>query len=266
MSKSFINFLGTAVICATIGIVTAAKGSQIVSAVAYVLAAITGISAVLLLINPNFFRNLHGFGVAWLISAAGFGVLAYYLKFLEGCGDAALAIAGISALSAVSAIGHGIYPTSPRKSSMITLALDPGLFVVITWIALSGINAPVEMFQADVADKVVNLPQQEFGVIDTMIAIVTELFRGNPVRVNGVLPFPQFFLLLHMAWNFIKVMKSYSWWFVGSSLALPFLIVALIKHVPHELCLVTNLVGGLTISATLIAIFSLKRHWTVEVS
>jgi hypothetical protein len=277
MSKSFTCFLGTAVMLLTIGVVTKITGNPRLAAVSFTLGSISGVFSILLLINSNFFNNLHKFGVAWMVSAASFGVLAYYLKSIEGCGDAALTCAGICALSAISAIGHGVYPTSQRKSSLVTLALDPVLFIAITWIALSGINAPTEMFQAGsvatieqttnavedvgVADQMANLPQQEFEVMDTMIGITINIFKGNPVKVNGVMPFPHFFLLIHMIWNFFKVMRSYSYWFLGSSIAIPFVIVAWLKHTPKTFGPgVYTMIG---ISAVVIAVFSISlwKHW-----
>ena len=264
MSKSFICFLGTTVMCLTIGIILTVIGYPMFSAVALILGAISGIFTIQLLANTNFFQTIHKVGVAWLISAIGFGILAYYLKSIEGCGDAALTCAGICALSAISAIGHGIYPHSQRNSSLVTLVLDPLLFIAITWIALSGIDAPIEMFQADVADKMVNLPQQEFGVIDTMIGITINLFKGNPIKVNGVMPFPHFFLLIHMIWNFFKVMRSYSYWFVGSSIAIPFMIVTWIKHMPRTWCPSVYLMIGASLVVLATFAISLKNHWRIE--
>ena len=236
------------------------------SAVALILGAISGIFTIQLLANTNFFQTIHKVGVAWLISAIGFGILAYYLKLIEGCGDAALGCAGICALSAISAIGHGIFPTSPRSSSLVTLALDPILFIAITWIALSGANAPIEMFQADVADQMANLPQQEFGVIDTMIGITINIFKGNPVKVNGVMPFPHFFLLIHMIWNFFKVMRSYSYWFVSSSVAIPFVIVLWKNYTPRIWGPPVYLMIGLSLVVLATFVISLKNHWNVEAS
>jgi len=254
-------FLGTAVMCLTLGVILQVTGNPRFSGIAYTLGAITGVFSILLLANPSFFKNLHKIGVAWVVSAVGFGILAYYLKGIENCGSAALTFAGICALSAISAIGHGIYPASQRSSSLVTLALDPILFIAITWIALSGANAPIEIFQADIADQMLNLPQQEFGVMDTMIGIVINIFKGNPVKVNGVMPFPHFFLLIHMIWNFLKVMRSYSYWFLGSSIALPFLIVTWIKHVPRTPGLAMYLVGSLTFLAVIAFGVSLYKHW-----
>jgi len=264
MSKSFMNFLCTAVMLLTIGVITKVTGNPRLSVTSFTLGLISGAFSILLLINPNFFKNLHKVGVTCLISAAGFGILAYYLKSIEGCGDAALTCAGICALSAISAIGHGIYPHSQRNSSLVTLVLDPLLFIAITWIALSGIDAPIEMFQADVADKMVNLPQQEFGVIDTMIGITINLFKGNPIKVNGVMPFPHFFLLIHMIWNFFKVMRSYSYWFVGSSIAIPFMIVTWIKHMPRTWCPSVYLMIGASLVVLATFVISLKNHWRIE--
>lgn len=261
MSKSFMNFLSVAVMCLTIGVITKVTGNPRLSTAFYVLGAISGVFSILLLINPNFFKNLHKFGVAWMVSTVLFGILAYYLKGIENCGDAALTCAGICALSAISAIGHGVYPTSQRSSSLVTLALDPILFIAITWIALSGVNAPIEMFQADVADQMANLPQQEFGVIDTMITITVNIFKGNPVEVNGVMPFPHFFLLVHMVWNFLKVMRSYSYWFLGSSIMIPFVIVIWIKHMPRTFGPpVYTMIG---VSTVVVAVFSISlyKHW-----
>jgi len=261
MSKQFTIFLGTAVMCLTLGIILRVTGNPEFSAVAFTLGAITGVFTILLLTNPNFFRNLHTWGVVSIALAVGFGILAYHLKLIESCGDAALTCAGICALAAISAIGHGVYPASQRCSSLVTLALDPVLFIAITWIALSGANAPVEMFQADVADQMVNLPQQEFGVIDTMIGIIINIFKGNPVKVNGVMPFPHFFLLIHMIWNFFKVMRSYSYWFVGSSIVIPFIIVAWLKHTPREWGIpVYTMIGISTVVIAALSI-SLWKHW-----
>lgn len=264
MSKSFTNFLGIAVMLLTIGVITKVTGNPRLSAVSFTLGAISGVFTILLLINPNFFKSLHKFGVAWIISAASFGVLAYYLKSIEGCENAALTCAGICALSAISAIGHGIYPTSQRSSSLVTLALDPILFIAITWIALSGVNAPIEMFQADIADKMANLPQQEFRVIDTMIGITINMFKGNPVEVNGVMPFPQFFLLIHMIWNFFKIMRSYSYWFVGSSIAIPFVIVIWLKHIQMIWGPEVYIMIGISLIVLATLVISLKNHWSVE--
>jgi len=262
MSKSFMNFLGLAVMCLTIGVITKVTGNPRISTAFSVLGAISGVFSILLLINPNFFKNLHKFGVAWMVSTVLLGILAYYLKGIENCGDAALTCAGICALSAISAIGHGIYPASQRNSSLVTLFLDPVLFIIITWIALSGANAPLEMFQADVADQIVNLPRQEFGVIDTMITITVNLFKGNSVEVNGVMPFPHFFLLIHMIWNFLKVMRSYSYWFLCSSVAIPFLIVAWVKHVPRTPGPEMYVVGSLSVIAIAVCGISLYKHWS----
>jgi len=262
MSKSFICFLGTAVMCLTLGVILQVTGNPRFSTIAYTSGAVSGVLAILLLANPIFFRNLHKIAFAWLASIAGFGILAYYLKGLGAeYQTMTLTCAGISALSAISAISHGIYPTSERASSLIALALDPILFVVITWIALSGLNTPIEMFKAPIADQMANLPRQEFGVIDTSIAMIISLFKGKTIEINGVMPFPQFFLLLHIIWNFFKVMRSYSWWFIGSCIAIPFIFVAWVSHVPRTLGLATYVMGA--ISLIVIATFSINlwKHW-----
>jgi len=244
--------------------VTKVTGNPRFAAACFVLGSITGTFSILLLANPNFFKNLHLWGTISLALAIGFGILAYYVKGIENCQSTALTFAGICAISVINAIGHGIYPNSQRSSSLVTLALDPILFIAITWIALSGANAPIEMFQADVADQMANLPQQEFGVIDTMIEITINIFKGNPVKVNGVMPFPHLFLLLHMIWNFLKFMRSYSYWFLGASITTPFMIVIWLKHTPREWGIPVYIMITISLTILLTILISLKNHWKIE--
>ena len=109
-----------------------------------------------------------------------------------------------------------------------------------------------------------NLPQQEFGVIDTMIGITVNIFKGNPVKVNGVMPFPHFFLLIHMIWNFFKVMRSYSYWFIGSAVAIPFMIVLWKNYTPRIWGPPVYLMIGLSLVVLAMFTISLKNHWKIE--
>ena len=262
MNKSFMTFLGTFVICATIGIVTHATGKAILSTVFYTFAAISATTAILLLVNPNFLKTLNKYAVAWLCSALGFGILAFYLKTLGAeYSTMTLIFATFSTVSIISAIGHGFYPNSERASSLLTIAFNLAFYIPITWLVLGGSSAPLEMFKAPIGDQIVNLIPQEVGVINALIIILKSTFTLQPVQINGVLPFAHFFLLIHIGWNFFKVMRSYSWWFIGSSITLPFLIVAWVNHVPRTLCLITYLVGAMTFLTITAFSISLWKHW-----
>jgi len=261
MNKSFMTFLGATVICATIGVVTKASGETTPSAISYTLAVISATVTILLLINSNFFRTLNRYALAWLLSALGFGILAFHLKTLGAeYGTMTLVFATISAISVISAIGHGFYPNSERAGSLLTIAFNLVFYIPITWVVLGGFGT-LEMFKAPVANQIANVIPQEIGVIDALIEILISIFRGNPVKINGVLPFPHLLLIIHLAWNFFKFMRSYGWLFIASSIAIPFLVVAWIKHVPKTPGPAMYLAGTVTIAVLATFTISLRKHW-----
>ena len=264
MNKSFMTFLGTAIICATIGIVTSASGKVILSTIFYTFTGISATITILLGVNPKFFETLNRYAVAWLFSALGFGILAFYLKTLGAeYGTMILVFATFSSLSIVSVIGHGFYPNRERAGSLLTIAFNLAFYIPITWLVLGGSSAPLEMFKAPVANQIVNVIPQEIGVIDALIKILISIFRLQPVQINGVLPFPHFILLIHLGWNFFKFMRSYGWWFICSTIAIPFLIVAWVNHIPKALGFPLYFMATLSVIVLSVFGISLWKHWRI---
>jgi len=263
MNKYFMTFLGTAIICATIGTVTNASGKPIPSTIFYTIAGISVVVAILLLANPNFFKTLNKHAVTWLLLALGFGILAFHLKTLGAEYQATTLIcATISTISIISAIGHGFYPNNRRAGSLLIITFNLVFYIPITWMVLGGLNGTLEMFKAPtIADQMANVIPQEIGVIDALIKIPISIFKGQPVKINGVLPFPHLLLIIHLAWNFFKFMHSYGWIFILSSFTMPFIIVAWIKYVPKTPCFESYLAAFFTAPFLMGITLSLKKHW-----
>ena len=273
MNKTFIISLGTASIAGLAGIITGDSGEATLSTISYTIMGIATIITILITVNPDFLKNLNKLAVISLASGISFSILAFYLNRLgsqeeENIGKYAtmtLIFATIAVLSIFNAISYGAFYESTRKRSLLLIVLNLTLYIPATWIVIGGPNATLEMFTAPIADQIVNVIPQEFGVIDAFVKIVISIVKLQPIKINGVLPFPHLFLLVHLGWNLIKIMRSYGWWFIGSSLTIPFLIIIWTKHIPKELCPKVYIMMSVSLIIGLTFIISFWKHRKVEV-